>query len=94
MQKKHVCLHLYTQVGYEDGSYYWGVVPYLTISYPDLAIFRNSNLVRVGAGSRFWENLFCISEQYPNETNGVTSVMLSAVIKRQYSSVHCLPVFD
>ena len=75
---------------------------------PELAGFRNSHPAGSRAGSGFGDNSFTGSRSNtPDETNGVNnavscykeSTMLSAAIKRQYSSVlpllrHCLPVFD
>ena len=61
---------------------------------PDFTGFRNSNSV----GSGFEENLF-LDRRTIHLMKLMASAMLSAAIKRQYSSVlpllrHSLPVFD
>jgi len=50
-----------------------------------------------GTGAGFGDNLFFGSQMKPDEMKLMASTMLSAAIKRQYSSVlsllrHCLPV--
>ena len=79
------------------------VVPDLTISNStgagwDMAGFKNSNPAGTGAGSGFGENLFS-DHRTIRLMKLMASTMLSAAIKRQYSSVipllrHCLPVFN